>query len=1551
MSKAAIFLTLLLTVSQAFALVQHTADMSVEQNSPTSFQLSINVPDAEVEEYVGKEILRIPGEGVLGVAGCPDLPLLVRPIRIEPGRAYSAELVEAQWTSLGVREICPRQERLHEEIDLPLPWIEEADVFGADAFWPNEALTLSEPVLVRETRMLKLMLAPYRYNPITGELQKLEHATIELRDTGSSSVNNPTRSTRIDDPAGRAAERAFTRSLIRDDRLVDLVEINAPEAGDMESIEWERAELPLNYLVFAPASAMTQTALLNYLEWKRQRGHYVEVITDADISFTSTNIRNAIMQRYETSSHPPHYVMLVGDTNGTYTVPTGGGQYDHFYATVAGSDILADVVVGRMSVSSANELAGVCNKLRNYEAYPYTGDTNWLRRASFLTGSGHCGESMSQLCRMVAHELVEERGYTQIDTAWCANSPSYVYNWINQGISFYTYRGWIGMENLSQSTLINLSQGPRMPVAVVFTCSSGEFDSSYEVAFSEAFLRGGDAATAGGAVAGMGFCTTATHTEYNNVVVGGFYAALLDYDIHQVGTCMFRGKYDLWLSLPEGDSATNGFSYWGNLMGDPGMEMLCGVPAEMTMSTDDNQVYLGSESMQLSMFDDGGDPLPGITVCAYQPSGLQSVGVTGQDGTVVLWLTGLQEEDLTLTATRADYIPVIQTLSVVGDLAAPVLDELNGTGPGGSSSVRAGELLTLSPVFANASETGSLSSMTVTLVDGVGYQVVDGSTGLDAIPAGGTATVTAPLSLQVDSDYTTGDDLVIRFELESGSEMWHLAAEKGISSPALLMDADGPEYTAFNPGGSSDVNFTLTNHSLQTAAEVTLYFSVNEGSGFELDIAERPIGTIAGFGQYNAQVEVTADGGLVAGYTSVIHVDWETMYGERGRIEVPVTLGTGAITDPTGPDEYGYMGFEDDDNQWLQAPAFSWIEIAPNAGGDGTVLSINDYGNEQDDATLVDLPFTFVLYGQPYNIMGVCSNGFVSFGPNSHLETDFRNHYLPAGMGPEPMLAPMWDDFFLGGNAQICGKYLEDAHIYVVEWYRVLTNSNQAVNTFQLLLYDPAFYPTDTGDGEVIFQYQTFSDTQSNSQDFPYCTVGIKDHTGTRGLTLTCYHERPSTAHTITDETAIRFTTTVHFNVEPPVLSLIDESILFQAETGSVVTLNDSIRFTNEGTGNLAWLASLEYTEDWPPAEQRASGSDQYGYTWMDSDEDGGPQAGWVDISDVEIPVSLTHNDSAVGPLSLGFDFSFYGDTYNQFWINPNGFLSFEEAHGYFQNNVGLPSDQAPETIIAPWWDDLLTNAVLNDEDWITWYSNNSDSLIVCYNNVPHFNPNSYGGPFTFQIILEGNGRITFNYGDMSSSDPNSDSGTIGIQGSSTLGMMIAANQTTAVSDRTIRIRPPHWLALGSVSGIVPSGGSGHIPLVVNTQVSGFLYPEDDYSVNLLLATNDPDHRETTIPITLHIGEVSVSNGDTPVSFGITKVYPNPFNPTTTVQFTLPAQSAVDARLFNLLGQEVAQLVDQPMAAGQHTLQVDGSRLASGVYMLRLAAGSDVRVHKLMLMK
>ncbi|MBP1648903.1 MAG: hypothetical protein H6Q30_2348 [Bacteroidetes bacterium] len=99
--------------------------------------------------------------------------------------------------------------------------------------------------------------------------------------------------------------------------------------------------------------------------------------------------------------------------------------------------------------------------------------------------------------------------------------------------------------------------------------------------------------------------------------------------------------------------------------------------------------------------------------------------------------------------------------------------------------------------------------------------------------------------------------------------------------------------------------------------------------------------------------------------------------------------------------------------------------------------------------------------------------------------------------------------------------------------------------------------------------------------------------------------------------------------------------------------------------------------------------------------------------------------------------------------------------------------------------------------------------------------------------------------------------------------------------------------------------------------------------------------------ITVDIGV----GGGFPERFALFQNYPNPFNPTTTIQYALPHRSHLTLAVFNSLGQQVAILVSGEIGAGHHSVQFDGSNLASGVYFYRLQAGSYMATKKFLLIR
>ncbi|MFH0990089.1 MAG: endo-1,4-beta-xylanase [bacterium] len=88
-----------------------------------------------------------------------------------------------------------------------------------------------------------------------------------------------------------------------------------------------------------------------------------------------------------------------------------------------------------------------------------------------------------------------------------------------------------------------------------------------------------------------------------------------------------------------------------------------------------------------------------------------------------------------------------------------------------------------------------------------------------------------------------------------------------------------------------------------------------------------------------------------------------------------------------------------------------------------------------------------------------------------------------------------------------------------------------------------------------------------------------------------------------------------------------------------------------------------------------------------------------------------------------------------------------------------------------------------------------------------------------------------------------------------------------------------------------------------------------------------------------------------PMNFSLAQNYPNPFNPSTTIEFSLPIESKVKLSVFDLLGREVAVLVDDNKSAGTYRTTWDEKGFSSGMYYYRLQAGEFVQTKKLLLLK
>jgi len=282
-----------------------------------------------------------------------------------------------------------------------------------------------------------------------------------------------------------------------------------------------------------------------------------------------------------------------------------------------------------------------------------------------------------------------------------------------------------------------------------------------------------------------------------------------------------------------------------------------------------------------------------------------------------------------------------------------------------------------------------------------------------------------------------------------------------------------------------------------------------------------------------------------------------------------------------------------------------------------------------------------------------------------------------------------------------------------------------------------------------------------------------------------------------------------------------------------------------------------------------SGGPDGFGYRWFDSNDPFGPAYSWTDISGTGTVAIATGDDVGAGPFEVGFDFSFYGGDFNQFWVNSNGSISLSQTFSGYSNQP-LPSGGGSAHMIAPFWDDLLLGT-----GSAVYYESNGSELIVQWDQINHYGS---GGPYTFQLILGSDGSIVYQYETMSAP---LNSATVGIQnGAKTDGLTVVFNTDYVESGLAVRLHAvPQWVTVSPAEGTIYAPGSQ--TLNATFDASGLL--GGDYDGTIRILSNDPDEPEFDIPVALTvIGAPDLAVDPTSIDFGGVFIGATP-----TAEFTL----------------------------------------------------------------
>ncbi len=888
----------------------------------------------------------------------------------------------------------------------------------------------------------------------------------------------------------------------------------------------------------APAKMLiiTHQSLLNdvqvFTDWKNQKGIETEVVTIEDIGSTNSQIKAYIQNIYDTSEDPPDYILLTGDTDNIYEIPsfyivsTGGDNNvtDHPYTLLDGDDYFPEMIIGRMSFDVLIEFQTMIAKTLYYEKEPFMDTTHWFENATLVAGNYSSSPPYPTTPVKVTkwlNDKMHEYGYQDIDEFYywppyynVNPGTSLITASINDGVGVVSYRGW-GDANgwhfphYHVDNMDDLNNYKMLPIMTSIVCNTGDFANSVDPCFGEAWIRLGSPSNPKGGVVFIGPSDLHTSTKLNNSIFSGFWYGVLDEDNLAFGSAVLRGKYELYDNFPlnrEPGGDVEFYFHVYNILGDPSLSIWTTVPQDISCSLP-AEVNIGTNFIEIDM-----PNLDGAIVTAIKDEEFSSTAVV-ENGSALVYLESLTEGEILLTITKPNYHPLQDTINVI---QADVDLGLENVSP--ASAIIAGVTVQLDLTLKNFG-TQTASSVSADLNSSNGnMNIITTSADFGDINAGSTAT--EGYEIEINSNCPNNEIIEFNLAISDGS-----TSKFQIIVSSLIFEFENvvvnDENGILEPNEESDISVSFKNigsfNATYLGAElIALSEDVN------IIISNFAVGNVNIDETAIAEFTVQAAEDCFVGISVPFQMNISDADGLTTTIYFSLEIGDIDQYAPTGPDVFGYYAYDSFDQFYVNCPEYEWIEIDPQEGGSGQVFELGD-----DRSETISMPFDFQFYGEVSDSLTICTNGWIAMQPT--WETYFRNWNIPSALGPYGMIAPYWDDLIgevIGDEhayMRICYFYDEIENIFIVEWNKCVNRyDNTSIEKFEIVLYDPAFYPTVSGNGNIQFNYKLVNNPDASSN---YATVGIENYDQSAGLLYTYTNIYPQSASPLQNEFSIKFTT------------------------------------------------------------------------------------------------------------------------------------------------------------------------------------------------------------------------------------------------------------------------------------------------------------------------------------------------------------------------------------------------------------------------------------------
>ncbi|MCK4893111.1 MAG: carboxypeptidase regulatory-like domain-containing protein, partial [Calditrichia bacterium] len=359
--------------------------------------------------------------------------------------------------------------------------------------------------------------------------------------------------------------------------------------------------------------------------------------------------------------------------------------------------------------------------------------------------------------------------------------------------------------------------------------------------------------------------------------------------------------------------------------------------------------------------------------------------------------------------------------------------------------------------------------------------------------------------------HNSNQNLLVSIYADGGNNWNHALPIKVMQGAKLIPQASMVQFPNSFINNISDFPFTIQNGGMDTLVisdflTVTPQFWVQEtslqllpGAQETIHIRFQPDDTlyftdtltilnndpvqfehkifIEGTGIYAPAIQVSPDS-LVAQLNQNDSIDLTLTLSNQGAGELIFTAQVGnyqpAIILPEGAggnDSYGHIWIDSDEPG---GPQYDWIEIGT---GSGTLIPLSGLNSA---SSAIPIGFTVSFYGEDYNTLRVCNNGWLSFNT---VSVSYNNTELPSNLAPRALIAALWDNLNMQTDSRV--YYFADTTRFIVQWENLYTATGFGPYTFQAIIFK---------NGNIVLQYKTLTNLENTY------TVGMQNHAADDGF-------------------------------------------------------------------------------------------------------------------------------------------------------------------------------------------------------------------------------------------------------------------------------------------------------------------------------------------------------------------------------------------------------------------------------------------------------------------